>query len=784
MGLTIGTYGATDATGWSVATPTAPFAVGTGTSPAGSRIICVSNAGNDTTGDGSFATPYATPTKGNGFLRDGFPDWLLFRRGDTFLDSIQIRYSGLSPTERIVISNYDQATFNPSAPVCDPGPPVSTARPIYKGDWTLGSAIAGSGGGGAPATSGQNLFIGGIDFTAHTRDPSSPTYDPSTVFRGVSGIGMLWTQDSFLVENCRFRWFSENVGITPTASDTAHTTNFIFRRCVLNNSYTIDSNGGGMHLGGLTGFLIEESCFDHNYYASSTVIFTISAPAVPPTAGAVYSDGTISYTVVSTVGTLLTTTTSGIPSNRSGTLTKTSGTGDASISFSQISVTTSGIYGFDHNIYVSAYNDEFDPAAVTSGMVFRGNIMARDPSTVQFRSGGQITNNLCIQNPQPFIVAFPVAGEQTVISNNVVIEAKGNPPQPYEAGFGTGGFEPQYGLGPPFSFDSNIHCHTTRANGGSGISVNSNYVGTISNDIFFDWNTPLIDATGGGILTFGAITAGSGATAMPTFSGYIDDNSTPGTYSGVAGHFLTVTAITGTPLTDGMQLTWPGMAGGTFLNIYDKEDFSGSGGGTGIYQIHLYPGAHHNIAVAPTTFTVQNWFLSITGGSGSGAKAIIKTTGTGGGVASCVIWDGQMNNEVPSQYMTGGVGYVANDSVSAAVPGVTGFSVLVSTVASVTQTSNRLDASGANVTPPLFPDPGRTIGSYMSSIGLGSTTNDYFTAIANQNKSNWNPALTANAVNTYIRAGFGIGETIPPTPTPKPHGKGHIHHNVAWKPVR
>jgi hypothetical protein len=55
-----------------------------------------------------------------------------------------------------------------------------------------------------------------------------------------------------------------------------------------------------------------------------------------------------------------------------------------------------------------------------------------------------------------------------------------------------------------------------------------------------------------------------------------------------------------------------------------------------------------------------------------------------------------------------------------------------------------------------FPDPSRTIATYHGSIG-GTATYEAFLAEARlQSKAYWRPAYTADAVNQYIRAGFGL----------------------------
>jgi hypothetical protein len=55
-----------------------------------------------------------------------------------------------------------------------------------------------------------------------------------------------------------------------------------------------------------------------------------------------------------------------------------------------------------------------------------------------------------------------------------------------------------------------------------------------------------------------------------------------------------------------------------------------------------------------------------------------------------------------------------------------------------------------------YPDSNRTIATYHASIG-GAPNYDAFMAEArNQSKSNWRVQYTADAVNTYIRTGFGL----------------------------
>jgi hypothetical protein len=55
-----------------------------------------------------------------------------------------------------------------------------------------------------------------------------------------------------------------------------------------------------------------------------------------------------------------------------------------------------------------------------------------------------------------------------------------------------------------------------------------------------------------------------------------------------------------------------------------------------------------------------------------------------------------------------------------------------------------------------FPDPSRTIATYHASIGGAPTLVAFMAGARLQSKSNWRLPYTADAVNTYIRAGFGM----------------------------
>lgn len=55
-----------------------------------------------------------------------------------------------------------------------------------------------------------------------------------------------------------------------------------------------------------------------------------------------------------------------------------------------------------------------------------------------------------------------------------------------------------------------------------------------------------------------------------------------------------------------------------------------------------------------------------------------------------------------------------------------------------------------------YPDPNRSLATWVTSLGLGATHADAVALLRAQRKDNWNPALTAPAVVKYVKAGLGI----------------------------
>ena len=64
--------------------------------------------------------------------------------------------------------------------------------------------------------------------------------------------------------------------------------------------------------------------------------------------------------------------------------------------------------------------------------------------------------------------------------------------------------------------------------------------------------------------------------------------------------------------------------------------------------------------------------------------------------------------------------------------------------------------TGSQVQTIAYPDPGRTLDSYIATLNPAWKLADFYAAIRTVSKANWHPEYTAAVINDYIRAGFGL----------------------------
>ncbi|MFY9344607.1 MAG: right-handed parallel beta-helix repeat-containing protein [Planctomycetota bacterium] len=208
------------------------------------RVVYVSTStGNDANSGLDPLQAVRTVARGKSLVRHGYPDWLLFRRGDVWNETIGAwQKCGRSATERMVLGSYG----------------ANGARPLFQAGSSHG--ITFTGGGGSPATM-DHVAVTGLDFWASGRDPGSPTF----VGPGSSTTGLLFLRpgQDLLVEDCVFRFFGTNMVIQGEGTGLW---GFTLRRCTLTDAYGIagsyHAQGFYMHNGHQV--VIEENVFDHN----------------------------------------------------------------------------------------------------------------------------------------------------------------------------------------------------------------------------------------------------------------------------------------------------------------------------------------------------------------------------------------------------------------------------------------------------------------------------------------------------------------------------------------
>lgn len=234
-----------DASGWTIFSPSVDTDVTYVDSVAGSDTTCRSyrtsdnQMGSDPFHPAGAVLPCATAAKAKTFIGNGQPDWMLCKRGSVFNEGIENSNNGRSATEPIVIASYG----------------TSGDLPIFRSGY--------SNGGGNRSV--QYLAISGIDFYRDTRDPISPNYSPSG--QATTGL-LLYLHDQYqleavLIEGCRFRFFLNNVNISPGSVLT--NSGLMFRRNTVLSAYSNnEGHSQGILAYNMDGFTIEENIFDHN----------------------------------------------------------------------------------------------------------------------------------------------------------------------------------------------------------------------------------------------------------------------------------------------------------------------------------------------------------------------------------------------------------------------------------------------------------------------------------------------------------------------------------------
>lgn len=177
--------------------------------------------------------PYKTLSAARAQLRNGFPDWILLKKGDVFTNQHfgTLSISGKSATEPMLIGSYGTAGERPRV--------LTGAAHLL--------AFSGA---------ASYIALSGVYAEPHTRtgaDEPSAVYILNAPFR------------SFLVEDCYFNRFSMQIVVQDYSGSPAYThVGFTARRNIIADGYKTGGGGGGVYMHRVDSILFEENLIDHN----------------------------------------------------------------------------------------------------------------------------------------------------------------------------------------------------------------------------------------------------------------------------------------------------------------------------------------------------------------------------------------------------------------------------------------------------------------------------------------------------------------------------------------
>lgn len=170
---------------------------------ASTRKVYLSSSSGSDSNPCTQAKPCKTLQKGYNTLRDGYPDWLLLKRGDVWTGSFSKGWSfswdksGKSASEPMLVTSYGSGGARPRI---DAG---------QEHGWHHFNSV-----------NLHDLAIVDLHFRAHTRDPYSSSYVSKAGAQFQSGIR--WTGGGsvtrLLIEGCLFEYFKSNIAMAPKAS--------------------------------------------------------------------------------------------------------------------------------------------------------------------------------------------------------------------------------------------------------------------------------------------------------------------------------------------------------------------------------------------------------------------------------------------------------------------------------------------------------------------------------------------------------------------------------------
>lgn len=483
------------------------------------NIIYVSNSVGNDSWDGlapdwnGSSGPKKSVTNASSLIRNGYSDWLLFRRGDSWQDeslgNLFDGYSGASSTNPLIISSYGNSTIRP------------------KFNFSASTWFS-------PSGNVENISIIGLHIYSYTRDPFNPQFTGG----GSTALQWLGTGGNFLFEDNKVEYSGTSLQGSPTL-------NFTLRRNIFTKAYSISSHAQSLFTSMSAPLLIEQNIFNHGGW-NDDFRMVLTAPSNDSTAWATVSDGRFGITLATAARTGTTYNISGVDFSTVTNMTdiadvletainNEAGAGVVNVTWTlgQVFMIQSDIYESDANYEIIGYNGSTlgtdinnsewlnqSSQGVPESTIFnrnryishgygnatvRGNIDANGASGgIQLRMGGILDNDLFLKDAISITFGhsqndpFNTSG---VIRNNVILGSRDIDTQPQGGGIiltsianvTTSPYGPSY-IKDLQVYDNiiahNIVGSTGNINGlnagGGGPFINAD----IYNNIFYNWTRP------------------------------------------------------------------------------------------------------------------------------------------------------------------------------------------------------------------------------------------------------------------------------------------------------
>jgi hypothetical protein len=196
------------------------------------RLIFVSSSeGNDSNNGLTPATPVKTLARGHALLRDGFPDWMLLKRGDSWRESFPgWNKSGRSENEMLVVGAYGDAQTRPA---------------IRPASGVAGMSFVGT-------TPVNHIAFVGFHL------------EPLERVGGENSIGVRWLRrsENVLFEDLYVAGFKDNFVIQ--AAEATPIRNIRINGCVVVDSWNASGHSQGLFAKSVDGLVVENSVFASN----------------------------------------------------------------------------------------------------------------------------------------------------------------------------------------------------------------------------------------------------------------------------------------------------------------------------------------------------------------------------------------------------------------------------------------------------------------------------------------------------------------------------------------